>query len=87
MRRMNVVMRTENSPSTASSSQKYECENCRADFPNKTTADRHMLFCKTLADIRRGGGGGSGKMRFLLLPSSFFVPQWCNGVCVRAIRV
>jgi hypothetical protein len=55
---MNVVMRTENSP--ASSSQKYECENCRADFPNKTTADRHMLFCKTLADIRRGGGGGSG---------------------------
>lgn len=59
MRRMNVVMRTENSPSPASSSQKYECENCRADFPNKTTADRHMLFCKTLADIRRGGGGGS----------------------------
>ena len=59
MRRMNVVMRTENSPSTASSSQKYECENCRADFPNKTTADRHMLFCKTLADIRRGSGGGS----------------------------
>ena len=38
--------------------RKYECDNCRAEFPNKTTADRHMLFCKTLADIRRGGTAG-----------------------------
>ena len=37
---------------------KYECENCRTEFPNKTTMDRHALFCKTLADIRRGGSGG-----------------------------
>ena len=43
-----------------SSGRKYECDNCRAEFPNKTTADRHMLFCRTLAEIRRGGGGGSG---------------------------
>ena len=44
---------------TASASTgKYECDNCRAEFPNKTTADRHMLFCRTLAEIRRGGGGG-----------------------------
>jgi hypothetical protein len=42
-------------------SQRHKCDNCRADFPNKTTAERHMLFCKTLADIRRGSGGsGSG---------------------------
>lgn len=34
--------------------RKYECDNCRAEFPNKTTMDRHMLFCRTLADIRRG---------------------------------
>lgn len=38
----------------------HKCDNCRADFPNKTTADRHMLFCKTLADIRRGSGGAMG---------------------------
>jgi len=37
---------------------KYECDNCRADFPNKTTLDRHALFCRTLAEIRRGGSGG-----------------------------
>ena len=37
------------------SARKYECDNCRAEFPNKTTADRHMLFCRTLAEIRRGG--------------------------------
>ena len=42
------------------SGRKYECDNCRAEFPNKTTADRHMLFCRTLAEIRRGGGGGGG---------------------------
>jgi hypothetical protein len=41
-------------------SRKYECDNCRAEFPNKTTAERHMLFCRTLADIRRGSGGGGG---------------------------
>ena len=40
------------------SSSKYECDSCRAEFPNKTSADRHMLFCRTLAGIRRGGGGG-----------------------------
>jgi hypothetical protein len=39
--------------------RKYECDNCRAEFPNKTTADRHMLFCRTLAEIRRGGSGVS----------------------------
>ena len=69
MRRMNVIMRNENNSSddehgTATSastvpfesgvSGKYECDNCRAEFPNKTTVDRHMLFCRTLADIRRG---------------------------------
>jgi hypothetical protein len=37
-------------------SGRFECENCHITFPNKTTVDRHMLFCKTLADIRRGGG-------------------------------
>ena len=43
------------------SSRKYECENCHTEFPNKTTMDRHALFCRTLSDIRRGGGGsGSG---------------------------
>lgn len=44
---MNVIMKNENEGS-------HECDNCRAVFPNKTTADRHMLFCRTLADIRRG---------------------------------
>ena len=39
--------------------RKYECDNCRAEFPNKTTADRHMLFCRTLAEIRRGGGASA----------------------------
>ena len=39
---------------------KYECDSCRAEFPNKTSADRHMLFCRTLAGIRRGGGVGAG---------------------------
>ena len=43
-----------------SSGRKYECDNCRAEFPNKTTADRHMLFCRTLAEIRRGGASASG---------------------------
>lgn len=45
---------------TSTSTGKYECDNCRTEFPNKTTADRHMLFCRTLAEIRRGGGGGGG---------------------------
>ncbi len=40
-------------------SSKYECHNCRAEFPNKTTLDRHALFCRTLADIRRGSGAGT----------------------------
>ena len=39
---------------------KYECENCRTEFPNKTSMDRHRLFCRTLAEIRRGGSGGGG---------------------------
>jgi hypothetical protein len=44
--------------------RKYECDNCRAEFPNKTTADRHMLFCRTLAEIRRGGGASTGGVSF-----------------------
>ena len=44
----------------AAGAGKYECDSCRAEFPNKTSADRHMLFCRTLAGIRRGGGGGGG---------------------------
>ena len=44
----------------AGGGRKYECDNCRAEFPNKTTADRHMLFCRTLAEIRRGGASASG---------------------------
>lgn len=43
-----------------SGSGKYECENCRMEFPNKTSMERHMLFCRTLAEIRRGGSGGGG---------------------------
>jgi len=39
---------------------KYECDNCRMEFPNKTSMERHTLFCRTLAEIRRGGGGGGG---------------------------
>jgi len=45
---------------SSNASQRHKCDNCRADFPNKTTADRHMLFCKTLAEIRRGSGGAMG---------------------------
>ena len=64
MRRMNVIMRNEENSSGDDDechmsirsqghghpgiSRKHECTNCRAEFPNKTTADRHMLFCKTL---------------------------------------
>jgi hypothetical protein len=44
--------------------RKYECDNCRAEFPNKTTADRHMLFCRTLAEIRRGGGASASGVSF-----------------------
>ncbi len=40
--------------------RKYECDYCHTDFPNKTSMDRHMLFCRTLAEIRRGSGGGGG---------------------------
>lgn len=69
MRRMNVIMRNrdnsssdseDDQPSSSSAPpgicRKHECTSCRAEFPNKTTADRHMLFCKTLADIRRSSG-------------------------------
>jgi hypothetical protein len=57
---------------TSTSTGKYECDNCRTEFPNKTTADRHMLFCRTLAppyvtssDLARPprGGGGWGRRR------------------------
>ena len=66
MRRMNVIMRNDNQDdggagggsigamTTSASTGKYECDNCRAEFPNKTTVERHMLFCRTLAEIRRG---------------------------------
>lgn len=71
---MNLVMRRENNDSSNSdddvggggggtsvgSSRKYECDNCHTEFPNKTTMDRHALFCRTLSDIRRGGSGGGG---------------------------
>lgn len=70
MRRMNVIMRHDtpnggaDDGSDAGSgggaattpTRKYECDNCRTEFPNKTTADRHMLFCRTFSEIRRGGG-------------------------------
>ena len=46
--------------SAGGNSRKYECDYCHTDFPNKTTLDRHTLFCKTLADIRRVGGGSGG---------------------------
>jgi hypothetical protein len=58
MKRMNLVMKDD--VDGGSGGGKYECENCRTEFPNKTTMDRHALFCKTLADIRRGGSGGGG---------------------------
>jgi hypothetical protein len=45
--------------SSSSISRKYECDNCHAEFPNKNTMDRHTLFCRTLADIRRGSGSVS----------------------------
>jgi len=64
---MTLVMRQEDYSSGdegghggGSGGGRHKCDNCRADFPNKTTADRHMLFCKTLADIRRGSGGSGG---------------------------
>lgn len=42
--------------------RKYECDYCHTDFPSKTSMDRHILFCRTLADIRRGSSGGGGGM-------------------------
>jgi len=62
---MNVIMSRDNEhdvggTAIAAGPGKYECDSCRAEFPNKTSADRHMLFCRTLAGIRRGGGGGGG---------------------------
>lgn len=66
MRRMNVIMSRDREDDVSAGTAggagagKYECDSCRAEFPNKTSADRHMLFCRTLAGIRRGGGGGAG---------------------------
>jgi hypothetical protein len=64
MKRMKLVVMNNNhthETHTGSDGGKYECDNCRAEFPNKTTLDRHALFCRTLAEIRRGSGsGGSG---------------------------
>lgn len=66
MKRMTLVMRRETKDGNSDDeysdggSGKYVCDSCRAEFPNKTTMVRHALFCKTLADIRRGGGGGGG---------------------------
>jgi hypothetical protein len=77
MKRMNLVMKddndndndmlgsggSDNSDGGSGTCRKFECDNCRLEFPNKTSADRHMLFCRTLADIRRGGaaaGAGAG---------------------------
>ena len=72
---MNLVMRRENNDSSdddvdsgggggfeggGGGSRKYECDNCHTEFPNKTTMSRHALFCRTLADIRRGSGSGGG---------------------------
>ena len=71
MKRMNVVMLSDDDGSDgggggggssgdgSGGTGRFECENCHITFPNKTTVDRHMLFCKTLADIRRGGGSSS----------------------------
>ena len=59
-----VVMNNNHSHEThtgsdGSNGSGYECDNCRAEFPNKTTLDRHALFCRTLAEIRRGSSGGA----------------------------
>ena len=65
---MNVIMSRDEvsdsatTTSAGTSAGKYECDSCRAEFPNKTSADRHMLFCRTLAGIRRGGGGGGASV-------------------------
>ena len=63
MKRMNLVMKDDahdddDAFGGSGGGGKYECENCHTEFPNKTTMDRHALFCKTLADIRRGNSGG-----------------------------
>jgi hypothetical protein len=70
MKRMNLVMKHDAHDDAhhddygnafgGSCGGKYECENCRTEFPNKTSMDRHALFCRTLAEIRRGGSGGGG---------------------------
>jgi len=75
MKRMNLVMKNEALDSGSDSdsgggsgfggggsscTRKYECDNCRMEFPNKTTADRHMLFCRTLTEIRRGSASAAG---------------------------
>lgn len=55
-------------------SSKYECDYCRVEFPNKTTLDRHALFCRTLADIRRGGGSGATQLLGAALDSDPLMP-------------
>ena len=68
MKRMKLVVMNNNhsyetlSGSDGSDGGKYECDNCRAEFPNKTTLDRHALFCRTLAEIRRGGSSGAAHL-------------------------
>ena len=51
MKRMNVIMNRDEE-----NTLKHVCDSCRAEFPNKTSVDRHALFCRTLGEIRRGGG-------------------------------
>ena len=69
MKRMKLVIMNSGSGSESDggggggvASSKYECDYCHTNFPNKTTLDRHALFCRTLADIRRGGGGGASHL-------------------------
>ena len=57
MKRMNVIMNRDREDDN--NTLKHVCDSCRAEFPNKTSVDRHALFCRTLGEIRRGGGGVS----------------------------
>ena len=61
MKRMNVIMNRDRDLDRGEDNNtlKHVCDSCRAEFPNKTSVDRHALFCRTLGEIRRGGGGVS----------------------------